>query len=172
MSHLTMIKNKFQSLCKMMPCWMACTNVSEQCAACTFSTVPVSTMFHKTCIFTNTAVRTCTVTSCLPSTILISLTPFSIKVLAAARPAMPAPTIITWQKFVWSGTGTLVIGQLQQFRYKCNVRHLLSYRHRAQETVYTVTGNCATLLQESKFLKSLLSTEIQLAVCNSVHVTY
>jgi len=78
-------------------------------------------------------------TSCLPSTILISLTPFSTKVLAAARPAMPAPTIITWQQFVRSSTGTLAKWQLQQFRYKCNVRHLLSYRHRAQET-YTVTG--------------------------------
>ena len=73
-------------------------------------------------------------TSCLPSKILISLNPFSIKVLAAASPAMPAPTIITWQKFVRSSTGTVGTWQLQQFRYKCNVRHLLSYRHRARET--------------------------------------
>jgi hypothetical protein len=88
MSHLTMIKNKFCSLCKMMQCRMVytgnctvhrkltavccrycvpaaqssvlpvlCTSSSDQCAAGTVSTVPVSTMFP-----TNTTVITCTVT--------------------------------------------------------------------------------------------------------------
>lgn len=129
MSHLTMIKNKFQGLCKMVQCRMACTTM--------LPVLSVECQFHNTCISINTAVRTCTVrtvpvpqhlhlhqyccqnlhchrsqTFCLPSRILISLTPFSTKVLAAARPAMPAPTIITWQKFIWSSTGPLGIWQL------------------------------------------------------------
>jgi hypothetical protein len=37
--------------------------------------------------------------------------------LAAARPAMPAPTIITWQKFMRSRTDVLGIQQLEKFRY-------------------------------------------------------
>ena len=153
----------------MMPCRMTCTNVSEQCAACTFSTVAVSIMFHKTLHHHQHRCQNVhchrLLISCLPSRILIFLTPFSIRVLAAARPAMPAPTIITWHKFVRSSTGTLAIWQLQQFRYKCNVRHRLSYRHRVQEAVQDCYRN-------QNFLKSLLSAEIQVAICNSVHITY
>ena len=122
MSHLTMIKNKFQGLCKMIPCRMACTSVSEQCACCLYLQysqsqhhVPQDLHLHHYCCQNLHCHRL--QTPCLPSRILISLTPFSIKVLAAARPAMSAPTIITWQKFVQSSTGMLRIWQLQQFRY-------------------------------------------------------